>query len=146
MLSKKLLLLKFFILFINYCYCQYDYNVTLYLGSNNLIGLKGKAIATFEGGNGLYNHTEKLSSIDEDFTPDDIKQYKTAAPWPIEYIEKVVIRIKSVDKSFIYVDKVIVNPIYLQNQSERKLSIREYCATDIHANVGNIRVPFWIKC
>lgn len=147
---KKLLILKIFILFINYCYCQinsnYDYSVTVYFGTNNFISSKGDIYITFFGGDGLYNHTEKLNVATEKVLSGQIKEYKSLAPWPIEYIESLYVRFESVNNSFIYMDRVIVDPVYLGQTSSRQVSIKPYCPSIRPSKVGTNKVNFWIRC
>lgn len=146
MIFKKLLLLNIIFQFINYCYCQYSYNITVFVASIKFKGSKGNIYETLLGGNGLYNHTVKINSESENFKSGDVKTYITEVPWPIEYIEKLELWFESVDKSFIYIDKIVINPVYITNPSARQLSIRGYCSTTVHAEVGIDKVPFWIRC
>ncbi len=148
---KKLLLLKLFILLINYCYCQinsnYDYSITVYFGTNNFINSKGDIYTTFFGSNGLYNHTEKLNITPEDFIHGQIKQYKSVAPWPIEYIESVFLKFNfnNLD-TYTYIDRVIVDPTYLGQTLSRQESIKPYCPLIRPAKVGINNVNFWVRC
>jgi hypothetical protein len=146
----KLLLLKIFILFINYCYCQinsnYDYSVTVYFGTNNFISSKGDIYITFFGSNGLYNHTEKLNVEFEIFKPGQIKQYKSIAPWSIDYIENLYVKFESFDNSFIYIDRIIVDPAYLGQTLSRQTSIKPYCPSIRPDKVGINEVNFWVRC
>lgn len=146
----KLLLLKIFILFINCCYCQinsnYDYFVTLYFGTNNFITSKGDIYTTFFGSNGLYNHTEKLNVSPEIFKPGQIKQYKSIVPWPIDYIESLYVKFESVDDSFTYIDRIIVDPSYLGQTLSRQSSIKPYCPSIRPAKLGINEVNFWVRC
>ncbi|KAI1297877.1 hypothetical protein HDE_04373 [Halotydeus destructor] len=104
------------------------------------------------GGNGRYNHKVVLTPGTESFYTGAVKKYYFSAPFPIEYVEKVVLEWSEKPASFfgnhsIQVDRVILDPAYITFYSQRQQSIRPFCTAERPQKIKkDVQVQFWIRC
>ncbi|KAI1297884.1 hypothetical protein HDE_04374 [Halotydeus destructor] len=130
---------------------SYSYELTVQLGYAKFDSRNGQLFAYLQGGNGRYNHKVVLTPGTESFSTGAVKKYYFSAPYPIEYVEKVVLEWVEKPSKFgnhsIQVDRVVLDPAYISYWQQRQQSIRPFCsATRPQKIKKETQVQFWIRC